>query len=312
LINCFYQNSTMFRVVLSLATLVSARASRVMNDNQQQLETVTTWGSSCESLQTRFRDRLAAMQVDVEAIDVDAEISTRARIRLTARMLGVARILRRAGECSWLLDDAGDDMDQLHDITGALLAANPCAAVARVEMEEGSSTEDPTTKMNSLSRALSLLMSDDCEAVEQTEQAEEEALPPVEQMEAAEEELQDRLDELMDEESGSFLQVASTSSLTFTRTVSVFLLVVILAYSCFSIMGLIFGFVTWGLIFLAMSVFGQRLASHSEQLGVLDHVVGGAIAVVGFGTLIGGLSSCAYGLYNHLVSPYLLTNVTSE
>lgn len=304
----------MFRVVLALATLVSARASRVINDNQQQLEMEATWGSSCESLQTRFRDRLAAMQVDVEAIHLDAEISTRARIRLTSRMLGVARILRRARECSWLLDNTGDDMDELHDITGTLLAANPCAAVARVEMEEGSSAEDQITQMQSLSRALSLLMSDDCELVEQTEQAEQEVLAnesPLEQMEEAEEELQDRLDELMDEDSGSFIQVASTSSLTVARTVSVCLLVLMLAYTCLHVMAIVLMLLTVSLWFMVSVFYGRILVLPGQTLSILDYAVVALVNVAGAGVFFGGLIHCAYGLYNHLVSPYLLTNATS-
>merc|ERR1719389_8645 len=108
-------------------------------------------------------------------------------------MLGVARAARRSRDCSWLLDNDGDDLDGLRGVTGTLLASNPCSEAARAEMQAGS--EDEQAQLTSLTRAMSILLSDDCQVVE-PEQAEE--VEDVEgHLEQAEDEMQDRLNELV-------------------------------------------------------------------------------------------------------------------
>jgi len=279
----------MFSVVLACTTLVVADASRIKIHQQNN------WGATCEQLQTQFGQRVTALREGVEAMGAGGEVTSdnardaswgrMGRIRMTARMLGLARTTRRARECSWLLDNSGDDLEQLRAVTGTLMASNPCRDAANAEMQAGQSEEDPQAQMATLSRAMSILVSDDCEVTEA--EYDEEQEDPQEQMEQAEDELQERLNELVEDESGvSFLQLSD--QVAFPQVVGVFLFAMFLVFLCLQ----------------AFYVIGFFLAS---ILAVVTAGLGAVIAIpVIFGTAIAGTVVCAHEVYNSLVIPYAL------
>merc|ERR1711865_1298584 len=83
--------------------------------------------------------------------------------RVTMRTYGIIRTLRRARTCSWVTQNDSDEIEQARGIVQSLLAGNPCAEVARAELESGSSAETAQVEIASIRRAMSVLTSDSCE-----------------------------------------------------------------------------------------------------------------------------------------------------
>merc|ERR1711865_39326 len=84
--------------------------------------------------------------------------------RVTMRTYGIIRTLRRARTCSWVTQNDSDEIEQARGIVQSLLAGNPCAEVARSELESGMSAETAAVEITSIRRAMSVLASDSCES----------------------------------------------------------------------------------------------------------------------------------------------------
>lgn len=272
------------------ALLASVQASRVAVHDASA--TRAQWGASCETLQNQFHDRVASIQGSLEGVDETSELSAVARTRLGMRMYGIMRTLRRASECSWVIENNSDDLEQMRGVVQGLLAGNPCADAARSELERGSSDENP----EAIPRAMNILLSDDCEVPEEPEGANTDDAPT--DLQEVEDALQDRIDEL-DEDGSSFIEMEKSQTLrSFLRGVGVFFLMAFLLLACTATAAAIAFFLTWGGLILLINVFGRSAIWGSRRcdfcgLGelFLGTFVGGAI----------GIPSCAYQLYTNLL-----------
>lgn len=304
----------MFRILTACTFLASTGASRIQADTASKIE----WpGSSCEDLQRRFQNRLADLRETVEAIDVesDSELSTITRVRITTRMLGLIRTTRRARDCSWLLENDGDDLEEMRGVTSTLLAANPCAEAARSEMEAGNAIEHTAGQAQSLSRAISLLMSDDCELAESDQEEEEVDISmvpeaPEEQLEEAEDELQGRLNDLLEDQvEGAFIQLESHGprSRGIAVRLGVFFIILFLMYLCFNVFALVAVFLTYFLLHLGGQLIGVNYLAHSGLVNptTFQTVFGNGLAFLAAASFPVGMMACAYGTYRGLWVPTL-------
>jgi hypothetical protein len=138
--------------------LASVDATRVNVHESSQSKS----GASCETLENRFHDRVAAFRASLDTMDQDASVSSTTQVRYAMRMNGIIRVMRRAQTCSWVVENNSDDMDDLHGIVQELLAGNPCAEAARTELQAGIVEESEEIQAGTLGRMLSILTSDSC------------------------------------------------------------------------------------------------------------------------------------------------------
>lgn len=282
----------MLRTVFALVLLAFAQASRV--EVREGFEAQARLGASCDDLQSRFHDRVTAIHASLQAVDEQSDeqsdVSTAARPRLAMRMYGIIRTLRRARECSWVIENNSEDLDQMRGVVHKLLAANPCAEVARLEMESGRSNGD----MESITRAMSILMSDDCEALEMPEGANTE-LTPEEQLQEAEDEIQDRFDELDTNVEGSaFIEAHKSQGFrSFMRGVGVLFLMLFLLLACTYVAAVVATILGFAVALLVSTVWSGAFR-YSSRYGSIMHNAGLAGLALGF-------PSCAYQLYNTLL-----------
>lgn len=203
----------MFLLAVSSLLLVSVDAGRV-----QIHKAKSQFDATCEDLQATFRNRVDSFQTVLDALPDDGSMSRRTQARLSMRSLGLARTMRRARECTWLADGDSEDVERMRGVVQAMLEGNPCAPSARAELDAGTSDSDESIQMEAVQRAMSVLISENCEV---TLPAEADG-PPKNmddddelevQIGQAEEQAQGRVDELMhaamDEDGSSFVETSS-------------------------------------------------------------------------------------------------------
>lgn len=114
----------------------------------------TSWGTSCEGLQSNFQSRMDDLQALLDAHQDETTFGLTTRSRLTMKTLGIARVMRRARECEWMLNSDSEDIERMQGLVAVMLEGNPCTQAARAELEAGSDNEG-----EGLARALSVLVS---------------------------------------------------------------------------------------------------------------------------------------------------------
>jgi len=180
-----------------------------------------------------------------------------------------------------------------------LLAGNPCGDAARSELEAGASAEGDDAQMQVILRALSTLMSDDCEASDI--QPADEAQTPSAQLEEVEEELQDAIDEIMDseEEGEAFIQLDQAGIFRrFMRGVGVFFLMLFLLLACVGAAAMIGVALAVAVTFLLAGI-GMLTNPYQSNIGGMQLVIASAT-----GSWLGavvGLAGCAHQLYNSVL-----------
>jgi len=256
------------------------------------------FGASCEDLQNTFKSRLDAFQDFLDANpDLDA-IGRAAQARTMMRTYGIIRTLRRARTCSWVVDNDSEELERARSIVHTLLAGNPCADLARAELQGGVAAESGELELQAVQRAMSVLNSDDCAAPEQPEEPSNLDENDVDAaLSTAEDELQDVIEGLEDSGGAAFLQTdegLEDSGIVrrFFRAVGVAFLMIFLLLACVGGMAAI-GMLMVGLI-------GQLVTSgnfhRSGGLEALKYYFVGGLAA---GAI--GIAPCAYQLYTQLL-----------
>jgi len=282
----------MVRAVLTWALLASVQASRIQQHSSSEHEVKTRFGATCEDLQETFHNRVSAIQSSLDGVDEHSDLSTGARARLMMRMHGIMRTLRRAQECSWVVDNNSDDLEEMRGVVHTLLAGNPCAEAARAEFEQGSD-EHP----EHIPRAMGILLSDDCEVPATPPKVNVEETPEREYQEL-EDQVQDSLDDLAaDGDESALLEMDKTQRSQFLRRflrgVGVFFFMLFVTLACVSAYVAIGAFLGMALGVFARSVLHINLAGGINavfDLGLYGALGAGAIGVPG----------CLYMLYNQL------------
>jgi len=286
----------MFRIALCGLLLASAVAERIQVHGAK-----AKFGATCEDLQINFRNRVGGLQALLDAHPDEDSVGRFTQARFGMRTLGIARALGRARECSWVLDGGNEDIEQMRGIVQVMLADNPCAPVARAELDAGTSASDESVQMEAVQRAMTVLTSENCEAVALAPDAgglpmnvdDEEELAM--QIDQAEQQAQDRVDEAMDlamqEEGSSFVESSSKGRFGgFFRTLAVLLLFIVLLMAC-----------TYAMVWIGM-IIGVILI----EIGLIATCRGGwcGIEVILGGAMLGGLfglGGCAYTLVTQLL-----------
>jgi len=285
----------MFQVVLVSALVAAAGANRI--HTVDKTETHVKWGASCDALQTRFHDRLVAFQASVDAIpDMDA-MSRASQARVTMRTYGIIRTLRRARTCSWVTQNDSDEIEQARGIVQSLLAGNPCAEVARSELESGMSAETAAVEITSIRRAMSVLASDSCESSELPEETGNNEGTDAQgqaQLIEAEDRLADAVDG-MEEGETSFIQTDSKagSLLGFMRGVGVAFMMIFLLLACAASVALV-GIAIGLVITILLELLGACNGPDCLALLIFPFVGG-------YGGVATGLVGCTYQLYTQLL-----------
>jgi len=277
-------NKIMLRVASICITFAGAYRTTVSDEIQLQTE----FGASCDSLQNRFHDQTRTLRT---AFNTRTSGSAVTQARLAMRMHGMMRTLRRAQECAWVVENDSEDMEELRGIMQELLAGNPCAEAARIEMETGASTDSNEAIPN----AISILMSEDCQ-VHENQPVEDESTPEA-QLQQAEEQLQDNIDEIMDaeDEGESLIQMDQSGRIQrFMKGVGVFFFMLFLLTACVNVAGMI-GFFLAGILFFLANLLLSGAAAYDIVMGAIFF---GATYGMFPATAV-GLVGCAYNLYNN-------------
>jgi len=288
----------MFRVALTYFVLTSVSANRIKDHESESVLAISKsqFGASCEDLREMFHDRLAGLQTFIDERQESTDLSRVAQGRLLMRVYSVVRTLRRAQECSWVVDGNSDDIDQVGSMVQTFLADNPCAAAARAELEAGTSDATEEIAMRSVMRATAILNSEDCQVSD--EDVEAMAAPPIEeaevkvQMDELDAQVQDQIDDLVDEGSAgvAFLEMDNDVSVQWTwrgflRGLSVAFMFILLALACIGVawgIGLVLGFAISASIFPSTRDAGLAMAFYA----MIGAAVGGTV----------GIAACSYQL----------------
>lgn len=272
--------------------LSSAGASRIQTHDEAHLSAKLEgeWGASCDSLQNRFHTQVHTLR---EALDARTSESAFTQARLGMRMHAIIRTIRRAQECAWVVENDSEDIEEMHGILQELLAENPCAEAARSELEAGASTDS----QEALPRAISILLSDDCEAAEI--QPLDDAPSPEAQLQQQEESLQDAIDEIMtaDEEGDSLIQLARAGGFrSFMRAMGVAILLLFMLLACVAVTAFIVGILALVAAFVVEFLTVGSVAGFFSGYGpmVMGAVFGGGAV---YGGLPLGLVGCGYQTY---------------
>lgn len=298
----------MFPLAICSLVFASVTAERIQSHG---VTSQAKFGATCEDLQSSFHTRVAGLQTLLDAHPDDSTFNRLTQARFTMRTLGVARTLRRARTCSWLVNGDSDDIEQMRGIVQIMLAGNPCAQVARAELQAGAS--DSTVEMDAVRRAMAALVSDNCEAT----------LPPDEdgplmnlddeavlesQIDQAEQQAQDRVDELMDasadeENSGAFFETRSdVKGGGFIRRLAVVFLFLLLLLACIGAMAVIGAFI--GVVLIHVASLAACSVSYCAPCqgggcGVQAFMLGSVLGLMVGG--VAGLQGCASGLLTYVL-----------
>jgi len=284
---------SMIRALCALVVLANPiGASRIAHHKN-----TSPFFASCEDLQVTFRSRVTAVQALLDA--TDDTITTLVQARITMRVFGVVRTLRRAKECQWVLDGDTEDIEQARSVVQQVLARNPCAEVAMAELTT-EAFESASNEFQPFQRAMIVLTSETCEIPEQEE---DEAVAGVEDEAALERRLdevtestQDRIDELFEEAAleaesmagGSLVQLDGGhliwSAGRVIRTIGALLFGVLFALVCAPVGAAVGLVLSW---ILGVAVLGID----SLNVLILGVLAGGGL----------GFGACAVGLVNEML-----------
>jgi len=275
-------------------SLSSAGASRIQTESQSDIGPRVT----CDDLQSAFHNQVHSFRVTLDARTSESAVT---QARFAMRMSGIVRTLRRAHACDWVVENNSDDIEDMRGIMQEWIAGNPCGEAARSEFEAGIAAEGmgllaAEDQMQVIVRAMSTLMSDDCEAPEI--QPADDAQTPEAHLQEVEEDMQDTIDELMDaeEEGDSFIQLAQAGRFQrFMRGVGVFFLMLFLLLACVGSAAIIAGFLGFGL-----GATVGLLLDWGSGLGAVYAIMGVGLIGAGLGATV-GLVGCAHQLYNTLL-----------
>lgn len=292
----------MSRVALCSVLIASVTAGRIQNHDMEKSQ--TKFGASCEDLQANFHSRVVGLQTVLDAHPDESTFNRATQARFTMRTVGIARTLRRARTCSWVVDTDSDDIDQIRDIVQVMLAGNPCARVARDELAAG--TTAGSVDMQAVRRAMSVLVSDSCEVALPSDEDDPTFDPNNDaeldaQIAEAEAQAQDAADEIMDasdleENGGAFVETSSGASVSgiygnFMRSLGVAFLFVLLLLACVGVMAIIGIFI--GLIFLQLmgGCYSRGCSFAVSYFAGAGMMAGGVV----------GLGVCPYQLFTQLL-----------
>jgi len=220
---------------------------------------------SCDNLQTMFRTRVENIQALQEAHPDEPSFSATTRARFMMRTFGAIRILRRARECSWVVDGNVDNMDHVRGVAHSAIAGNPCGDAA---LEALSALASPENELQPLQQAVQILFSDNCEVPSEGMQTEAVDLNDGEalsnRLTTAEEEAQDHIDDLMDAAaaesediaSGAFIQTEGVFRRVSSLIGAVFLSILYLL-SCAAVGAVIGGFLLFVVGMIPCSIIVQ-------------------------------------------------------
>lgn len=266
----------MFRVS---ALIALAAASRVEKHDHK-------FGATCDDLQARFTTQLANVRETVDAMDTE-NLGRGTRARLTMRMYGIGRTLRRARECAWVQDTDDANMQEAHGLVETLLNTNPCQEAARAEMEAASSAESEEERAQAMQNAMEILSSDTCVATPTSGEAPEEEEHEGESGEL-EAQLLDNVEEMMEENRGSSFaetneKYAIERFLRFLVVVAIYLFLVVIC--------------TWVVVWVGMFI----ISYFTMLLGMLGVYVSGIL----WHDLIlpPALLACGYDLFWRILNP---------
>lgn len=301
----------MFRL-FAISVLTALVASRRLDSTVKESTITiskTKYGASCEDLHTLFHSRVVELQTLLDAHSDVSDFSRATQARFIVRSFGVVRTLRRARTCSWVVEGDSADIEQTQAIVQSLLADNPCAEAAAAELQTGSSAQTAEIEMEFVRRAMSILMSDTCEATESDEESTTLITDDDMSLEAnlveAEAQARENIDEMVsvldvEETVGSFAQTDSKMQWSFRgimRGLGVIFLALLLLIACTgaaAFIGILLGF-----------AFAAATVSCTSR-GCLYF----GFPQAGWGALVGttvGLASCSYQLYTQLLVPALAT-----
>jgi len=279
----------MFRFLFLWISLASVRANRIQSLSEDE------FGASCDNLQNRFHDQVHAFK---EALDARTSESATTQARFTMRMYGVMRTLRRARECAWVVDNNSDDIEEMRSIVQELLSGSPCGEAARSELEAGASAEDSQVQMQAIPRAMSMLMSDDCEVSDVPVDRDALEGDGIEELQESEEQLQDGIDEIMDAEEegeGAFIQMNQKGRFgRFLRGIGVFFLMLFLFLACVGAAAVIVAFLALAVQLLLVEVGLLSFGRYSDSPIYYALVAGVYTSAL-------GLVGCTHQLYTNLL-----------
>jgi len=288
-------------IAASILCVATAFRTNTFNAHVQKHENDGKWGltASCESLQTAFNTRLASIEDTVESMDpANPTLSSGSQARLTMRVYGLGRTLRRAKDCAWVSEAEGTESDnavRVQSLLTTLFQMNPCSQQAQAEMEAAGEGEE--ARAAAMQQTMSILTSDTCQATQvETTHAEMASLNDSEEevpMAAIEEEealVADRIEEMMNEEGseGSSFIESSYAVERIVRFLIVIMIFVLLMVLC-----------TWVVVWVAMFIVSYFVM----LLGMLGIYV--SIAAWQFEQLIlpPAMLACGYDLFMRIVNP---------
>jgi len=285
--------------VIAASILCAATAFRTNIHEHTQAK----WGASCSDLQTTFNTRLAGVQETVDALDpANPTLSAGAQARLSMRMYGIGRSLRRARECDWVTNSEGTESDNAVKVQGlvaTLLEVNPCSAQARAEMEAAG--DDEEARAAAMQRTMSILTSDTCEAtqVESTRAEMAELNDSDEEVDDAsieqeESQVADTIENMINQEGGagsSFIEskYAIERMVRFLIVLAIFILLVVLC--------------TWVVVWVGMFII-QYFTMLLGMLGVWVSAVWAANGILWSELLLPpAMLACGFDLFYRILDP---------
>jgi hypothetical protein len=274
----------MFRVAACLFAL--AAASRV-----ERHEHKAKWGATCESLQASFLERLGAVRESVANMDAE-HLGRGTRARLTMRMYGIGRTMRRAStmECEWVQDQDSQHVNEARELVETLMAQNPCAEAAQAEFQKAHGVETEDERAVVMQRAMSILASDTCEPTEIIIEDVPEPDP------AACEDVEDRamegVEQMVEASNGSGSSFAETNEqyaierfIRFLVVLAIFVLLVVLC--------------TWVVVWIALFII-QYFTMLLGMIGIYSTI---GVALWERLILPPALLACGFDLFHRILDP---------
>jgi len=276
---------------VGFALFSCSAASRIVTHEAANTEvTKAEFGASCDELQTLFRNHLTQVAA-LQAAHQEEQVSRTTQVRFSMRAFRIIRTLRRARTCSWVTDSDSDDIQQVQALAQTFLASNPCAPVARAELEAGTNPETEEVEVATVNRALQILIAEDCEVLPENSAGTDEPMSDeeiVSMVRAAEEEGENRVDELLEESEGTngvFIQSDSGTFHSFMRRLGAVFLALLMILACVSGAGAIVALIA----FAVTNIFFYQLTG----CGVGQRC---GYAFVPFWTTIGAAAGALIGL----------------
>jgi len=293
----------MFQIVFA-SVIASAFSHRIQLDvDTSQSKSQSNFGATCDDLQALFHGRVTAFQTVLDANPDLSTIGRATQVGFVMKTYGVVRTLRRARLCPWVVEGNGGDIEQLRDIVQTLIAGNPCAEAARVELVASASAETSEVEIDGVRRSMSILMSENCEVIEvPEEQVDEATLDFDAQLNDAEAEVQDGIDEFadaLDGESGAAFIQSDFSLRGFAKGLGMALLFVLLLLACVGAAVAIGAFLATSLLALSFSMgwVSRGSPASMRRLAWLFRALFGGGLIGG----VAGLSGCSIPLFRRLL-----------